>query len=729
MNFFRANTRLSSSSLFFVVAFFLTNNAWAFPNFKASKDSKLPAVLKADTVDGDQINKTLVANGNVELSKGSSVVYADQMTYDKNGGLVRAIGHVKIKNIEVGNVTALQAEIKDDFSSGKFFDSKIVFIDGSYLTSPEIDRQTPSLTVLQKPTYSICPNPEIGADNELAGKKRDLVSIKSSSTTIDRENEVMRSRGGIFRFYNVPFFYTPFLQIPLASKKKQSGFLPPSYANSTNLGFGIKTPYYSDIAPNIDLTTTPFIGISSSQILVTNELRHITSYGDYKANLEIANNKITNGSDSNVVKRTDAQYRWAFGGSGVFDFTKNTGLDFNANTLGDRNYSRDYYNNYQAYTMSRVNLDYINTRSYHAVKTIRFQELEYASLQHSAPLILPTIDSHIETVPLGFKEKFALTSNATVLTRGDGLQYRRASFVPEVNAPLNLHGNLFNANAKVQGDFYSLNNSLPISQRTNEYDNTQTNYKPEMSLSWRLPLIKKRDKSTFLVEPMINLVTSYYHTNYIKSPNEDSNSSELSVSNLFVNDRISGFDRNEIGKRMSYGIKSSLFNSYGEFGLTLGQSYRKGGKTQDVAIRGFNNNNKSNIVGQAMYKAAKYITITYAFQLDESNYRNDVNQISTALNFDQVTFTSDFLLLRRSKQNLQQREQLGLSSAIKLTDRWKVNLAMTRDLVNNRNLSRSLMLYRDGCCTVFGFSVTEFNPSTLNKAQQTFNLNLSFKNL
>lgn len=723
-------SHLITSSLCFFGVLLLAEDSWAIPNFKKDQKNTLPAILKADEVFGDQISKSLTANGNVELSKGTSTVYADSMVYNKAGGVVRAIGNVKIKDIEIGNVRASSAEIKDDFSSGKFLDTKMVFLDGSYLSSPEIDRKTPFVTVLQNPIYSICPNPDIGADNDLAGVKRDFVSIKSSSTTIDREKEIMRSRGGMFRFYDVPFFYTPFLQVPLPSKKRESGFLHPSYVKTTNLGFGIKAPYYFNIAPNMDLTTTPFIGIGgNNQFILTNSFRHMADYGDYTANLEIANNKITNTSNSVVLNRTKKEYRWDIDGIGIFDFNKDVGLDFNVNTVGDRNYLRDYHQSFLNYTSSKLNVDYIHGRSYHSIKTIRMQELEDPATEKAAPFILPSIDSHIETKPFFFKEKFALTSNATVITREDGLQYRRASLLPEVNVPFNLHGNLFAFNSRVQGDFYSLENNFRNIPKTNDFDKTQSNYKPEASFGWKLPLIRKAKYNTLMIEPMINFVFSSYKKNVVKLPNEDSNNSELTVGNLFVTDRISGFDRNEAGSRVSYGVKSSLFNEYGEFGLTIGQSYRKNSGSQDVVIRGFADNNKSNIVGQAMYAATKYFSIFYSFQLNESNYKNDVNQVAATLNLSRFTFSTNYLLLRKSAQNLQEAEQLGFSSGIKLTDRWKATLSSSIDMVAGRTLSRGLTLYRDGCCTVFGFTITESNPSTLNKPQTSFNLSLSFKNL
>jgi LPS-assembly protein len=741
-------TTLFAAFCLFAVAQVFPKNSWSFTKIAKPNDkADLPAVLKADHVDGDQVTKVITATGNVEVTKGTSVVYADQISYDQNGKTIKAIGNVKIKNLEVGNLKASNAEIQDNFSSGKFFDSRIFFNDGSYLFSPQIDRKSPEVTVLQKPIFSICPNPEIAANNELAGQKRDMFLIKSSEMTIDRNEEKIKAKGGIFKFYDVPFFYTPYLSVALQSKKRESGFLSPSYARSTNLGFGIKTPYYFNLAPNMELMTTPFIGISNNQYVVNNELHHLAGYGEYKAAFEVANNNIINNSNTTVINRTGKKYRWNFYGKGSFDFTKNIGADFVTNLVGDRNYLRDYHTNYLNYTLSKGNLDYINGRSYHAIKVIKIQELEDPTRQSSAPFILPTIDSHIETKPFFFKEKFSLTSNVTSINRQDGLQYRRMSVVPQADLPFNLHGNLFNLGGKVQGDLYSLDNNLKGTNNNpstfnsatlnlsnpqpinNNFESTQTNYKPEISFSWRLPLIKKEETNTLLVEPMMNFVSSSYKKSFNKLPNEDSNNSELSISNLFVNDRIAGFDRNESGQRASYGVKTSLFNRYGEFGLNVGQSYRKSNNTQDVTIRGFDNNNKSSVVGQAIYKAKKLFSVIYSFQLNQSNYSNEVNQITTNLNFGRVIFSSDYLLIRRSLQNPSKREQVSFSSTAKVSDKWKVTVGMNHDIVVGRTLSRGITLLRDGCCTVFGISVIETNPSALTKPQLTYTFTLSFKNL
>jgi LPS-assembly protein len=719
--------------IIFIVLLFLSHNSWAIPMLKKRAAPESPTVLKADVIDADEMTHNLIARGNVEANKGDATLYADQITYDKGDkkgeGMLRAIGNVRIKNVEMGNVKATSADIKDDFSAGKFFNSKMVFLDGSYLSSPEIERKTPQVTVLRKSTFSICPNPAIEKDNDLAGKKWDMLSIKSTRTTIDRENQNFKINNGIIRLYNFPILYTPYLKSAFPSKKRESGFLSASYKKSTNLGTGIITPYYFNIAPNMDVTTTPYVTITGGQFLVDNALRHITSYGEYKLAFEAANNSIKNSNDRAVVNRTKDPYRWSIIGAGAFDFTKNTGLDFDIYSFSDRNYGRDYHRVYKPYNLSKVNLDYIKGRDYYAIKAIRIQELENYQQASEAPLIFPSFDSHIETAPAFFKEKFSLTSNVTAIRRLDGLQYRRATLIPEVNVPFNIKGNLFNFGAKLQNDFYSLDNNGRALQQQNNFKSMEYNYKPEISFTWKLPLIKKNKSSSIVLEPIVSLVSSSYRKNYSFFPNEDGSSNELTVSNLFINDRIAGYDRNESGQRANYGVRSSLFNKYGEFGLTVGQSYYKTNHQQDVVIRGIGAASKSNLVGQAMYKAQEYFSIIYNFQLSESNYNNEINEVITTLAFEDFTLSSNYLLIQKNQYNPLKKEQLTLSFKGKVIKGWDIDFQMVKNLIENRIVQRSIILSRDGCCTIFSIAATENNQLSLVKQQRSFSFNLTFKNL
>jgi LPS-assembly protein len=717
--------------LFAVLLIFLTQYAEAFAlvNFKATKQSNLPAVLKAKIVSGDQINGDINAKGNVEITKDSNVIYADEISYNKNTKIIKAFGNVKIKNLEIGYVLSPRIEIKDDFSVGDFFDARVFFVDGSYLFSKKMSRLSKEKTSLKKSIFSICPNEEIVQDNSKAGSIFDFATISSSTSTIDKENNNLSSWNSIVKLYEIPILYIPYLQVPLPAKKRQTGLLQPSYSKNSNFGLGIKLPYFIDVAKNKDLTITPSYYFNSEQLILNNSWRHFTKFGSYNLNAEISNNKIESNFDKTVVTRSKKNIRWTFDGKGNFDFNKDFGSDFSIQTVADRNYLRDYHFNYLAYTASKINIDYINNRNYFGVKSIRFQELENASTEKNSAFILPSISSHFETKPLFFKEKLILDSNFTTITRSEGLQYRRGSFTPQFKIPFNLKGNLFEFSTKLQGDLYSLNDKDLRTADARIFKTNQSNLKSEISFNWRLPIRNKSKKNTLTLEPIVNFVMSDFKTKNSLLPLEDSVDSELTFSNLFINDRISGFDRNEAGKRVSYGLKSSFFNSLGDFDLTIGQAFIIKNKKQDVDIRGFADNNKSNIVGIASYKGKKYFYMSYSFQLDQASYRNDINQVVAGFNYKKFSLNGDYLLIRKTLTSPNRKEQATISSSIELPYKWKVKILAIRDFVQKRNIRRGGEILREGCCGDFSFSVIENNQSDLKKPQKTFNLNFTFKNL
>ena len=127
--------------------------------------------------------------------------------------------------------------------------------------------------------------------------------------------------------------------------------------------------------------------------------------------------------------------------------------------------------------------------------------------------------------------------------------------------------------------------------------------------------------------------------------------------------------------------------------------------------------------------AKKYFSMLYLFQLNESNYNNELNQLSSTLTFERFSLLGDYLLIKKTSQNLNKKEQISLETSLNLNKEWKVKLSVKHDMALSRMISRGVTIYRDGCCTIFGFSISENNQSNLTKPQKTFNLNLSFKNL
>ena len=99
------------------------------------------------------------------------------------------------------------------------------------------------------------------------------------------------------------------------------------------------------------------------------------------------------------------------------------------------------------------------------------------------------------------------------------------------------------------------------------------------------------------------------------------------------------------------------------------------------------------------------------------------------MNQEKYSAGLNYLLVRKTLQNLQRIEQMGLYSSLFITKKTSTKLNINRDLIIKRNLFRSIAINYTGCCVDFGFAVSESNPSSLTKVQRSFNLNFSIKNL
>ncbi|HEU5468270.1 MAG TPA: LPS assembly protein LptD, partial [Steroidobacteraceae bacterium] len=113
----------------------------------------------------------------------------------------------------------------------------------------------------------------------------------------------------------VPILYTPVISFPVGSARK-SGFLFPSFGNSDKSGFELGVPYYFNLAPNYDLTLTPFlltrrgpgIGVDYRYLTGTSSGKFGTDYlpGDDLANRDRRLSTLLHRTDLTGVLRFEA---------------------------------------------------------------------------------------------------------------------------------------------------------------------------------------------------------------------------------------------------------------------------------------------------------------------------------------------------------------------------------------------------------------------------------------
>ena len=690
---------------------------------------QLPAKLTADIIESDNKLKIISATGSAEFTKGGNSMSAKKIEYSQSKKTVTATGNVKMDNYQLGNMFSTKATFTDGFNNGEIESPALIFFDGSYIVAKNAVKKNEK-TILNRSIFSLCPNNE-NSDRYKPVKQSEPISISSSQIIINDSRETIKLKNSVIRIYDIPILYSPYFKTLFPASKRKSGFLSPSYSKSQNLGLGLTIPYYLNINDNKDLVINTNYFPDTKHILMDNRFRHLVKSGYYDINLELANNNLED-SDRIIVVNSEAKnrnLRWRGSLQGNFILSKFSNLILDIDHVGDKEFLRDYKSNFDDHTASDITFINQQSRKYYSAKILNIQELSVSRDRKTSPMALPILEHYVESKSKHLGAKLSLLSNLTTIHRREGLQYKRLSLIPEVKLPYNAYGNLFEAKLNVQGNMYHTTNSYKYTEGSDKnYKKKELNYYPRVSFGWKLPMARKGSGNMVMFEPLIKFVASPNRDKSSNLYNEDVNDNELTQANLFLEDRLIGFDRNESGQRVSYGFNAYLFNQLGKFNLNLGQSQRFNDSRQDVIIRGFNDNDKSNIVGKVAYKNKK-ISLIYNFHLSESNYNNEVNDLSYTFPVGRVNFSGNYLLLKRSNSNNIKREQWNSNTGIQLTSKLNANIGFSKDLVGGKIINRNYSLAYNGCCVSYGISVSEENLGSFVKKQRSYNFNLTIKNL
>jgi LPS-assembly protein len=107
--------------------------------------------------------------------------------------------------------------------------------------------------------------------------------IRAKQIDLNRDTGRGHAKHAVIFFRSIPVFYTPYLSFPI-DKRRESGFLIPTYSNSKLGGIGVGIPYYWNMAPNYDMTITP-TWYSKRNLYLTTKNRVLTEHSNGELDL------------------------------------------------------------------------------------------------------------------------------------------------------------------------------------------------------------------------------------------------------------------------------------------------------------------------------------------------------------------------------------------------------------------------------------------------------------
>jgi LPS-assembly protein len=546
----------------------------------ASSDAQL--FMEADKFAYDSKRHIVVAKGNVEVVRDGRIVLADTLYYYQDQNMVKAQGNVSLLNKD-GNVTFAESlMLEPDLKYGVIQQFKARFPnkssakrtpddaskpdeDDALFAAAEARRMQPHKIELRKAVYSPC---KICAQDP---EDDPLWQIKANKIRVNAQKQQVSYRDATLEVMGVPVFYTPYFSHPTPDADRKSGVLTPEYAQSTNLGVGVRIPYYLNIAPDKDATITPW-WTSKEGVVLLGQYRQRTDEGSFLFDMS---GTLPDKRDNSTGELLDGQeFRGHMFAQGRDRLTDEWDWGFNINRASDDTYLRRYQFGFFETLNSRAYTERMDDRDYAVVEGLAFQALDGRVAAGQDPFILPHASVHVESDPLSHQGRVHFDADAMALARDEGTQTRRVTTETGYHIPyVTPQGHVFGADAGVRVDAYH-QEDLTVAPNQ-ELSGTQGRVVPHAALSWRYPLMRQVANANLTVEPMAKVIASTRGHNPNEIANEDSLTPELNAMNLFRTNRFSGQDRIEEGSRAIAGVRTQLGLPQGRnLSAMLGQEVR-----------------------------------------------------------------------------------------------------------------------------------------------------------
>lgn len=664
---------------------------------------RAPIVFRADEIRYDSQLALIVAKGRVDIAQNGYQLLADEISYNKRTDTVSASGHVTLSmptgEVMFADFMEIRRSMNEEFAK----DVRMLLTDRSRLAANTARRSGGNYTQFIRGVYSPC---DLCASDPTAPP---IWQLKAGEIDHDKAKKRVEFHNAVMEIAGWPVFYTPYLSMPDPSVRRQSGFLMPSIGNSNVLGAHVTIPYYWEIGRSEDLTLVPRFTTKVGPELGV-EYRQRFSNGFIDA--------IGSANYSSPAPGEGDSFRGHINARGVFDLNSTYRAGFEVQRVSDDSYLLEfgYGNPFLNEMISHAYLQGFEARGATDADAYLFQPLLPGIGDSTQPIVLPVINRDWYTGADGFGGRWHFNANLLNIMREVGTQTRRISlganwqrsfldgiggnydFIASLRSDGYSIGDLSNlSNPDLPASFFPQNGLPPVEPVSSSYFTGRVF--PQLGLKWRYPVIHPLGNWSALVEPIAAAFLAPSSGNSFKIPNEDSQSFDYNVTDLFRPDRLPGYDVVDTGQRVDYGAKFALYaNNGGKYRLLLGQSYRAEDNyffpPGSGVVRRL-----SDVVGGVDLAPNSYLDLIYRFRLDRSTLSDRSQEIEMVTGPQNLRLNVNFLLIAPQPKNeaasnpvtgqsvvYGKREQLGMGITTRLSRYWSLNGSETLNLTNSQNL-------------------------------------------
>ncbi len=669
--------------------------------------SNAPMAFQADEVEYDQANALTVAKGHVEISQDTQILLADVVTYNQRTDTVTASGHVSLMTPDGTVLFSDYMELRNSMNDAFADNVRMLMADRSRLAANAARRTNGNRTDLRRVVYSPC---DLCKDDPSAPP---AWQFKAREMTDDKELKRLEFRDAVMEVDGWPVFYTPYISAPDPSVHRASGFLMPSFGDSSTIGFHLALPYYQVLGPDADLTVTPrFTTLAGTVVAAEYRQRFSNGYIDNLGSINYSTvTSSTNGQSTE-------QWRGHLNAVGEFDLDDTYRTGFSLQRVSDQTYLQRFSFTQPPFAsmVSRAYLEGFPDNGSLDVNAYMFQPLQPGLGDSTQPIVLPVINRTWVFKPDSIGGDLKVNTNLLDIVREVGTQTRRLSTGAEWDKTFyDGLGSEYKFQVSGRADGYSVSNlslnsnpdlpsayfpqnGLPAAEHI-PYDYLSGRVFPQLGLTWNYPLVNHTENFSYLIQPTVATFVGPTGGNRRDIPDEDSLGYEFRDSDLFRADRLQGYDVLDTGQRVDYGMNLGAYAANGgSYRMLIGQSYRA--EPNPFLPPGSGAEDRlSDVVGRVSLIPSSYLDLIYRFRLDKATLSNKLQEVSvnagpadwrvgTSFLLIPAEQASDVITIPGSGQTILygKREQISFNSTLKLTRYWTLAGSETLNLTNSTNI-------------------------------------------
>ncbi|MGJ5620660.1 LPS-assembly protein LptD [Sulfitobacter sp. MF3-043] len=660
----------------------------SLPALLAAQDAPpAAAVLVADQVFITH-DRTLVAQGNVEAFQGTTRIRAQSIRYSRQTGALIIEGPIVLSEGDDTVILADAAQLDQDLQTGLLTGARLILDQQLQLAAVQINRVEGRYSQLYKTAVTSC---KICDDGEAP-----LWQIRAKRVVHDQLEQQLFFDEAQFRIKNIPVFYLPRLRLPDPTLDRATGFLTPSIRTTSQLGTGLKIPYFIKIGDRRDLTVTPYLSSSTRTL----ELRYRQAYRTGRIEF--------NGAVSRDDERPGKTRAYLFG-SGHFDLARDYKLDFAIETTSDRAYLTEYGYSGKDRLTSELTVSRARRDQYVRASLFNFESLRDNENNDTLPTLVLDGEYQRRYFPasMGGEFRVALQAHSHRRTSDLSIDGPDPDLIVDGRDVARINGEVdwlrrLTLQSGVVADFrVGANFGFFDITQDSTFAQNHSDFVPHAALALRYPMVRRgRNGVVQTLEPVAQL--GWIGGDRLVIPNEESTRVEFDEGNLLALSRFPRPDRRERHGIAAVGLNWSRIDPAGwDAHITVGQVLREKADPAFTNTSGLAGTS-SDLLLAGQIKTANGLSLTgrsifdKEFKFSKAELRGDWDFARGSMGGSYVWLDAD-----PAEARPQDISEISLDGLYKISSAWSASADYRFDIADDRSATAGFGLtYNNECVTV-----------------------------